>query len=48
MRRAVVFGTAMASFNVTDFGPGRLGDLTYPEIEARYREFRKLVCFDDI
>jgi sugar/nucleoside kinase (ribokinase family) len=48
MRKAVVFGSAMASFDVTGFGPGRLGDLTYPEIEARYREFRKLVFFDDI
>ena len=48
LRRAVVFGSAMASFNVTGFGPGRLADLTYPEIESRYREFRKLVFFDDI
>jgi sugar/nucleoside kinase (ribokinase family) len=48
MRRAVVFGSVMASFDVMDFGPGNIGDLTYPEIESRYREFRKLSYFEDI
>ncbi len=47
VRKAVVFGSSMASFNVTDFGPERLANLTYPEIESRYREFSKLVYFDD-
>jgi sugar/nucleoside kinase (ribokinase family) len=46
LRKAVVFGSAMASFNVTDFGPKQLGDLTYPEIEARYNEFRQLAFFE--
>ena len=36
----------MASFNVSEFGPQRLASLTYPEIEARYRDFRKLTFFD--
>jgi sugar/nucleoside kinase (ribokinase family) len=48
MQRAVVFGSVMASFDVMDFGPRNIGDLTYPEIESRYREFRKLSYFDDI
>ncbi len=48
LRKAVVFGSCMASFNVTDFGPSRLAELTYPEIQSRYREFRKLVHFDEI
>jgi sugar/nucleoside kinase (ribokinase family) len=47
MRKAVVFGSVMASFNVMDFGPQRLLNLTYPEIEARYREFYRLACFED-
>jgi sugar/nucleoside kinase (ribokinase family) len=47
MRRAVVFGSVTASFNVMDFGPGILGSLTYPEIASRYREFRKLSVFED-
>jgi sugar/nucleoside kinase (ribokinase family) len=48
MRKAVVFGSVMASFNVMDFGPGNLGNLTYTEIEARYREFRKISIFEDL
>jgi sugar/nucleoside kinase (ribokinase family) len=48
LRKAVVFGSAMASFNVTDFGPKQLGDLTYPEIEARYNEFKQLAYFEDL
>lgn len=48
LRRAVVFGSVLASFNVMDFGPGALGNLTYPEISARYREFRKLSFFEDL
>jgi sugar/nucleoside kinase (ribokinase family) len=48
LRRAIVFGSVMASFNVSEFGTNRLAALTYPEIEARYREFRRLTHFDDI
>jgi sugar/nucleoside kinase (ribokinase family) len=48
MRKAVAFGTVMASFTVSEFGVERLGDLTYPEIEARYRELRRFAYFDDI
>jgi sugar/nucleoside kinase (ribokinase family) len=48
LRRAIVFGSAMASFNVSDFGLKRLASLTYPEIEERFREFRRLTHFDDL
>jgi sugar/nucleoside kinase (ribokinase family) len=48
LRKAVVFGSAMASFNVTAFGPQQLGNLTYPEIESRYKEFRQLSFFEDL
>lgn len=48
IRKAVVFGTVMASFNVMDFGPEALGDLTFPEIEKRYREFRQLSLVEDV
>jgi sugar/nucleoside kinase (ribokinase family) len=48
LRKAVVFGSVMASFNVMDFGPKRLGSLTFTEIAARYREFYRLAHFDDI
>ncbi len=48
LRKAVAFGTVMASFDVMNFGPLKLGDLTFPEIEARYREFHKIISFEDI
>jgi sugar/nucleoside kinase (ribokinase family) len=48
MRKAVAFGSVMASFCVMNFGPLQLGDLTFPEIESRYRELRKLAFFEDI
>lgn len=41
-RRAVIYGSAMASFCVEKFGPNRLFDLTPTEIADRYTEFRAL------
>lgn len=41
-RRAVIFGSVMASFCVEEFGPERLKNLTEKEIYDRYREFRQL------
>jgi sugar/nucleoside kinase (ribokinase family) len=46
LRRAVVFGSVMASFAVEEFGPGRLLRLTRQEIDTRYREFKTLTHFD--
>jgi sugar/nucleoside kinase (ribokinase family) len=45
LRKAIVFGTIMASFNVEEFSLNRLRTLTYEEIEARYRRFRLLTEF---
>ena len=47
LRKAIVYGSVMASFNVVDFGAGRLGELTFTEIENRYREFCKVTLFED-
>ncbi len=47
LRRALVFGSVMGSFNVTEFGPRRLGALTFPEIMERFREFKQMTDFDD-
>lgn len=41
-RRAVIFGTVMASFCVERFGPERLYDLNQSEIENRYTAIRML------
>lgn len=46
LRRAVVYGSVMASFAVEDFGLGRLLRLSPGEIEARVREFSNLTHFD--
>ncbi len=48
LRRAMVMGSVMASFNVEAFSLDRLRTLTYPEIEARYRAFRGLAAFEDL
>ncbi len=48
IRKAIVMGSVMASFNVEAFSLDRLRRLTYPEIEARYKAFRRLAHFDDL
>ncbi len=48
LRRAIIFGSVMASFNVGEFGPERLQALTFTEIENRFREFRQLTHFEDL
>ncbi len=48
MRRAIIFGSVMASFNVEAFSMGRLGKLTNEEIRARYDEFKKLTRFEEL
>ena len=48
LRQAIVFGSAMASFNVEDFSLDRMRTLTYREIEARYRNFKGLTSFPDL
>jgi len=48
IRKAVVMGSVMASFNVEDFSLNRLRSLSYSEIEARYREFKRLSHFEDL
>ena len=46
MRKAVVYGSAMGSFAVEKFSNERTIELTRPEIEARVREFHRLVAFE--
>jgi len=47
IRQAIVFGSVMASFNVEDFSLNRMKRLEQREIEARYRKFSALTCFQD-
>lgn len=46
MKRAVIFGSAMASFTVEAFGIERLKGLTEEMIYQRVRQFAELVHFD--
>ena len=46
MKRAIIFGSAMASFCVEKFGVERLIDLKQQEVEERVQEFIDLVQFD--
>ena len=48
LRRAIIFGSVMASFNVEEFSLDRLRHLDKKEIEDRYREFRRLTNFKDL
>ena len=45
IRRAIIHGSVMASFNVEEFSCDRLRRLTRPEIAARVDEFRKFTHF---
>lgn len=42
MKRAIIYGSVMASFCVEKFGTERLENLTHDEIHARAKEFMKL------
>lgn len=46
MKRAIIFGSAMASFTVEKFGVERLVGLTQDQVDERVQEFIDLVQFD--
>ena len=48
VRRAMFYGSVMASFCVEAFSLDRLRDLSAGEIEGRYRAFRDLTHFEDV
>jgi len=45
LKKAIVYGTIMASFAVESFGPRRLLKLDHNEIDARYKEFQRITKF---
>jgi sugar/nucleoside kinase (ribokinase family) len=47
LRRAMAHGTALASFNVEEFGTERIERLTGEEIHARVQELREIAHFSD-
>jgi len=48
MRRAMIFGSVMASFNVEEFGTERASRLTPSEINQRFRTFKQMTYFEEI
>jgi sugar/nucleoside kinase (ribokinase family) len=48
LRRAMIFGSVMASFNVEEFGTERVQKLTQDEINQRFRDFKRFTNFEDI
>ncbi len=48
MRRAMIFGSVMASFNVEEFGTERVRRLTHDEINERFGMFKEMTHFEAI
>ena len=48
LRRAIIFGSVMASFVVEQFSVNRLRSLSFSEIANRYGEFKQLTLFEDV
>lgn len=48
MRRAMIYGSVMASFNVEEFGTERVDRLTHNEINQRFSDFKRITHFEEI
>jgi sugar/nucleoside kinase (ribokinase family) len=46
LRKAMAYGSVLASFNVEDFGTARVASLTMDEVAERLREFKRITHFD--
>jgi len=42
MRKAVVYGSIVASYNAEDFGTKKLCRINYEDLEKRYQEFKSI------
>jgi sugar/nucleoside kinase (ribokinase family) len=48
LRRAIVFGSVLASFTVEKFSLDRLREISIADVHERYQDFRALTHFDDV
>ena len=48
LRRAMIYGSVMASFNVEEFGTERIDALEQDEINERFRKFKRITHFEEI
>ena len=46
LRRAMVYGSTLASFNVEDFGTERVARLSRDEVDQRFEEFRQMTTLE--
>lgn len=46
IRKATIYGSTLASFNVEDFSLSRLSSITIPDITDRYCEFKQIAYFE--
>ena len=46
LRRAMTYGSVLASFNVEEFGTERVQRLTREEIDERFEEFKRITSFE--
>jgi sugar/nucleoside kinase (ribokinase family) len=47
-RRAMTYGSTMASFNVENFGTERVRELTGDDIAGRFSDFKQITHFEDV
>jgi hypothetical protein len=48
IKRALIHGTAVASFTVESLGVDRLASVTRDDVEARYREVLEFTTFETV
>jgi len=48
LRRAMTYGSVLASFNVEQFGTERVSALSRDEIDARFEEFRRITALEAV
>jgi hypothetical protein len=48
MRRAMTYGSVLASYNVEEFGTERVARLTRDEIDSRYSELRRMTSLAEL
>jgi sugar/nucleoside kinase (ribokinase family) len=48
LRRAMTYGSVLASFNVEEFGTERVRRLTRDEIDERFEQFRRMTTIEEV
>jgi sugar/nucleoside kinase (ribokinase family) len=48
LRRAMTYGSVLASFNVEQFGTERVRQLTRDEVDERFEQFRRITTIEEV